>query len=176
MDRPTRWRNPVRALAHPQAPHGADAAQADGALHRLLEAVPAQAAGARREAQQVLDHHVAVEGRVPRQVADAAAHLQGVAGGVVPGDGDASRGGQQVGGQHLQHRRLAGAVGPHEADDLPPLDAEGDVVHGGDGAGARPEDAGDRLHRGIFFPLYRASGWRTRKVFFFFFLIFCTHP
>src|SRR5204862_3317448 len=53
----------------------------------------------------------------------------------------ATRGAQQR-GEHLDGRRLAGAVGAEEREDLAGLDVEGDVVDGGDGA-ERPDDVLD---------------------------------
>ena len=41
-------------------------------------------------------------------------------------DGAGSR--QVEAGEHVHERRLAGAVGPDEADDLPAVELEGDVL------------------------------------------------
>jgi hypothetical protein len=38
----------------------------------------------------------------------------------------------QEGGQHVDRGRLAGPVGPEEAEDLPPADVEVDAAHGGE--------------------------------------------
>ena len=42
--------------------------------------------------------------------------------------------GRHVAGQDPHRRRLAGAVGPEEAEDLALVDAEADVVDGGEAA------------------------------------------
>ena len=81
----------------------------------------------REEVQVGSGGHLLVEGRLLGQEAEPPAHLR--LAGVVAGDRGRPGGGFEQSRQHLQRRRLAGAVGADDADDLASLDGEGDVVH-----------------------------------------------
>ena len=63
-------------------------------------------------------------------VADPAAHADRVGDEVAPGHGGGARRGFEQRRQHAQGRRLAGAVGAEEADDLTRLDVEVDADDG----------------------------------------------
>ena len=75
---------------------------------------------------------VGVGGAALRDVADPAAHADRVGDQVAAGDRGGAGGGLEQRGQHAQRRRLAGAVGAEEADDLPGLDVEVDADDGVD--------------------------------------------
>jgi len=51
-------------------------------------------------------------------------------GGVPAPHGDGAAVAPQDGGEHAKERALAGAVGPHDAEDLPPADGAGHPVYG----------------------------------------------
>ena len=76
-------------------------------------------------------------------VPDAAPQLSRLRRQVVPGDGGGPRARLEQRGEHSQRGRLAGAVGPEEADDLAGPDVEVDAAHGVDRAVARLEAAGE---------------------------------
>ena len=80
------------------------------------------------------DGHVGVERRRFRQVAGAPLGFDRLVEDVEAGDDRFALGGRHVAGQDAHRRRLAGAVGAEEAEDLAALDAEADVVDGGDAA------------------------------------------
>ena len=84
------------------------------------------------EAQVLRGRQVHVERRVLEHQTDVAANVEPLGDDVVAGD--RRRPGRRLGkrAQHLDRRRLAGAVGPEEAEDLPRLDVEGDPVDGGE--------------------------------------------
>src|SRR5690606_21391524 len=63
-----------------------------------------------------------------RQIADPPPHLERVADDVLAGDPRRPAGRQQVAGQDLHRRRLAGTVGAEEADDLATRDLERDAL------------------------------------------------
>ena len=84
------------------------------------------------EAQVLGGRQVHVERRVLEHQTDVAAHVEPLGDDVVAGH--RRRTGRRLGerAQHLDRRRLAGTVGPEEAEDLPRLDVEGDPVDGGE--------------------------------------------
>ncbi len=55
-----------------------------------------------------------------------------VAGDVEAGDGGAPGARPEEGREHVDRRRLAGAVGTEQAEELPLFDGERDAVHGGE--------------------------------------------
>src|SRR5690606_31757530 len=70
-----------------------------------------------------------VHGQILGDVADLAADGKGVDGGVQPHHPHGTAGGTEEGGEHHDGGRLAGAVGPEEAEDLPLLHLEGEAPH-----------------------------------------------
>ena len=88
------------------------------------------AAQPRHEGEELPHPHLVVERRRVREEADALAHLVRVAHHVVAVDDGPPRGGQQHAPENLQGGRLPRAVEPQEADDLAPLDAEGEAADG----------------------------------------------
>jgi len=82
------------------------------------------------EVKEVDDHHVVVERRVLRQVADLPLRCEGIVRHCDAADQRRARRGSEVAGQHLHRRRLAGAVRAEEADDLAARHPEGDVIDG----------------------------------------------
>jgi hypothetical protein len=90
-------------------------------LEHLVDAVLDRPRGtsveeARGEAQRLPRRLVLVEARVLRQEADAAAHLEAVAGRVPAQHLGAPRARPREPDQHAHRRRLAGAVGAEEAE------------------------------------------------------------
>ena len=84
---------------------------------------------------QVIAHgHVRVERRRLGQVAGAALGLDGLLDHVVAGDEGFAVGRRHIAGDDPHRRRLAGAVGAEEAQNLPTLGLEADVVYGREGA------------------------------------------
>ena len=86
--------------------------------------------------QPTLDHQLAaaglgrVRGTALRHVADPAADLLRILGEVGAGDGRRPAGGLEERREHAQGRRLAGAVGAEEAEDLAGPDLEVHAAHG----------------------------------------------
>ena len=117
------------------------------ALEQLVAA--AAALGARDALQPALQAHVLAAGqhRVERHVlqrdADRGAHLGSLLRDVVARDGRPARGRRQQRREHLDGRRLAGAVGAEEAVDLARRHVQVDPV---DGAHAALELADEALH------------------------------
>ena len=108
------------------------------ALHHLLDASRPLAGGHAfdlgDEPEILEDAHVGVERRRLRQVAGAALGLDRLVEDVEPGDNGFAFGGRHVAGQDAHRRRLAGAVGSEEPENLAALDPEADVVDRGDAA------------------------------------------
>ncbi len=107
-------------------------------LHHRLQ--PGRAVGsrhafdARAEGQVVRDRHVGVERRRFRKVAGSPLGLDRLLEHVVAGDDRFSVCGRHVAGQHAHRRRLAGAVGSEEPENLPALRLEAHVIDGRDRA------------------------------------------
>jgi hypothetical protein len=80
------------------------------------------------QAQVLLRGEVAVERRVLEDEADVPAHLVALGRDVVAGDGGAAAGRPHEGAQHADRRRLAGPIGPEEAERLPRGDVEVDAA------------------------------------------------
>src|SRR6185437_113568 len=113
---------PVAAL--PEADH------AEHLLHPRFDDLRFDPVELGVEAQVLLGAEVAVEGLVLEDEADVAAHVVAGGGDVEAGDlgRPVARLGQRA--EHVDRRRLAGAVGAEEAEDLAGLDLE---VHAFDG-------------------------------------------
>src|SRR5205807_1386592 len=94
-----------------------------------LAAVQALDAGA--EAEVFGGTHLGVERAVLRHVADAASDFERVPEDVKAVDGGGAGGGGQEAGEDAHGGRLAGAVGPEEADHTAARHVEGDVADGG---------------------------------------------
>ena len=78
---------------------------------------------------QVLPHRqLGVEREGLRHVADLAADVDVVGIDRLAEQPGLPVGGRQQAAEHLHRRRLAAAVGPEEAEDLPPLDLHADVI------------------------------------------------
>ena len=100
--------------------------------------------------QQLAAGLARVEPGLLERDADPPAHRVGVAGDVDAGDARAARRDRQQRGQHLDGRRLAGAVRAEEAEHLAGLDAQVDPAHGLDvaiGLDQRPRLDGGRRFR-----------------------------
>jgi hypothetical protein len=135
----------ARALA--QAPGQAAhlGARAVGQAHALegradgLLAVPAgQAVQARLELQHLLHPVLAVQRHVLGEVADALAHLHGLAHHVEARHLDAPLGGREVAGQDAHGGGLPGAVRPQEPHDFTAVQVEAEIFD----RGARSEATG----------------------------------
>jgi len=124
---------PGRTLTNPLRQDRSNAAHVDDAGSRCFQFRTCQAMGSGDETNQVVHNHISIEWSVAGQIADSTAHVEWVGYRVESSDGDRARCGAQEGGEHLQHRRLAGAIGTHKTDDLPTVDTKRDVVDGGDG-------------------------------------------
>ena len=97
--------------------------------HPLVDLVAAQAVEAGLEAQQLVAALRRVERRVLERDADAQPHRLRVGGDVEAGDLRPPGRRQEQRAQHPHQCRLARAVGPEEAVDLPRLHLEVDAVH-----------------------------------------------
>ena len=82
------------------------------------------------QAQVLRGRQVAVERRVLEDEADVAADVVALADDVVAGDVGAAAGRLGERAEHVDRRRLAGAVGAEEAEDLAAGDVEADAAHG----------------------------------------------
>ena len=98
------------------------------ALIRCLRSRRRHALDLRDEGEVLRDGHVGIEGRRLRQVAGPPLGLDRLVEDVEAGDDGLAFGGRHVAGQNPHRRGLAGAVRAEEAEDLPALDAEADVV------------------------------------------------
>jgi hypothetical protein len=103
-------------------------------LHRVVDAGLALGLGDAldlgAEVQERVHVHVRVEGRRLGDVADAPLHLQRLLEDVVARDPRRALGRGEVAGEDPHRRRLPGAVGAQEAEDLALVHAERDAVHG----------------------------------------------
>ena len=131
----------LQPALHPARERAHERRAAIGQAHELEHRVePRGHAGASQpidggvEAQVLLGAEMLVERGLLEDEADAPANL-----GALPHDvesrhpGAAGRGPQQR-AKHLDRRRLAGTVGPEEAEQLPRRHAQVDAAHGFDGA------------------------------------------
>jgi len=84
----------------------------------------AEAPGLGDEAEEFLHGHLAVGWCALREVTDAALHRHRVLRHVVSIDERGTGGGPQESRDHLHGRRLAGAIGPEEAEDVAAVDRE----------------------------------------------------
>jgi len=90
----------------------------------------AQAVEAGEEQQVVLQGHLAVEARLVEHDAHARPYLVRLAAHIVPSHARRSRGGREQRGQHLQRRRLAGAVRSQQRQYLAGRDAQRHALDG----------------------------------------------
>ena len=88
----------------------------------------------RHEIQILFDGHVGIERRRFRQVSRPALGFDRLIEDVEPGDDGLAFGRRHVAGQDPHRRGLAGAVRTEKAENFAALDAEADVVDGGDAA------------------------------------------
>ena len=88
-------------------------------------------AQAGREIQVLPHRQVVVERELLRHVADFSFYALAAVGEIQAAHRRGTRGGQQQAAEHPDGGGLAGAVGPEKTEDLPPLNAERDVVHCG---------------------------------------------
>ena len=86
------------------------------------------------EGNHLASGHVFVQPQLAGQIADMAAGVDAVGPAIVPGDGSAAGAGAQEAEQHADRRRLAGAVGAEDADDLAGADFEVEPIEGREGA------------------------------------------
>ena len=82
------------------------------------------------ELEVLLGGQVAVERRVLEDQADVAAHVVALGGDVVAGDGRGAGRRLRERAEHVDRRRLPGAIGTEEAEDLTRLDGERDAADG----------------------------------------------
>jgi hypothetical protein len=106
---------------------------------------PVQTVEAGRQAQVLADRLVAIEREALRHVPDARPHAGPLAAHVVAGHERGAGRRRLQPAQHLDERRLAGAVGTEQAHDLARAHLEAHLVHGREG----PEPTGEpvRAHR-----------------------------
>src|ERR1700693_2592456 len=83
-----------------------------------------------------------VERRLLQGSADSGTHVRAFGDDVVAGDASRARGRRQQGRQHVNRRRLAGAVQAQEAVDLPWRDSEVDRVDGARAVLELPDELG----------------------------------
>ena len=116
----------------------------------LFEAAPADAVQPGEEIDVLLHGKVGVEREELGHVADAGLQRLQVAEDAQAGDLGRARGGLEQAREHLDRRRLSGAVGPEKAEDLPRPDLEGDVIHRGERSEAlgEPGDPDGRARGG----------------------------
>jgi len=88
------------------------------------------------------DGQLAVEGEGLRHVADPTPGIGAVGVDPLAEQEGLPRARRQQAGEHLHGGRLPAAVGAEEAEDLPPIDLERHVLHGGEGAEAAGQVAG----------------------------------
>jgi hypothetical protein len=103
----------------------------------LLQRAAAQAIDLALQAQVLAPGGLTVYPGLLRDHADQAAHGVGVAHHVVAGDRGRARVGQRKGGEDLHRRRLAGPVGPEQAEHRAGLDGKVQSVEGPHVAGIR---------------------------------------
>ena len=103
-------------------------------LQKLLDARLSFAANRRRrDAVQVHifeSGQLVVEAGILKNDSESAAHLALLPHGVVPIDENRAAGGMKNGGEHLDRRRLAGAIGTEKAENLSPRHGKRNVIHG----------------------------------------------
>src|SRR5262249_22671092 len=125
---------PFRQLADQTVLDIGDPAAFHGIGHALLAFGAWYALDLRYELQIRRDTQVRVERDVLRQVADTPADLERLTEDVVAGHLGAAAAGRHEAGKNAHRRRLPGAVGAEEADDLARRDLERHVADRGDGA------------------------------------------
>ena len=129
------------------------------------------AVDAREERHVVPDGEVIEEVRLIGDEGELSARLDGVVDDVVAADAYATRVHRNDAGETTQRRRLAGAVRPHQAEDLAFADAQRKLVHGGEafvgldelfdldhGAGLYPLPLPDTRGDSTSGPIVRSTG------------------
>src|SRR2546422_5586570 len=116
------------------------------------------------DGEQVFFHRqLSEDRRLLRQIPQAhpAALVHGQGRDLLPFQKDTSALGRQQADQHVEGRRLAGPVRPEQADDLAPVDVQGDVVH--DSAVLEPflQALGDEALHALVRTLGRTAGRRA---------------
>src|SRR5262249_51647051 len=110
-------------------------------VHAPHGGAPVDAIGAREEAEVLLDREIRVEGEDLRHVSRVALDLLALGADRMADDGRPAAGRRQESAEHLDRRRLAGAVRAEEAEDLPALDRHREIDHGVE----RPEAAAETI-------------------------------
>ena len=137
----------LHPLAQRQIPHGLtheilDVEQVDQLVARLEEILAAQAVDRAVELERVERREIPLQlVAIPHHERDLAQVVLLAPGRDVSEHPPLARRGVEEAGEHLQRRRLAGAVRAEEADDLARADLERDPVDGGDVARLPPEEA-----------------------------------
>ncbi len=96
-----------------------------------LALVPGDGQRLKNREQILLDRKLAEDGRLLREIADAAACalVHRLAGDILVVEQDATGSGRNEADDHIERRRLARAVRPEEPDDFALVELEVDVVH-----------------------------------------------
>src|SRR6516164_4426193 len=108
----------LRERADQPAAHLTNAATVQTVVNSLLPGLARNRFQLRAIAQVLLDAHLRVERNTLGQIADVSAHVHRLCHHIEPGDLRDPTGRGQVSGKDSHRRRLAGAVGPQETDDL----------------------------------------------------------
>src|SRR5581483_8026685 len=116
----------------PLPQHGRELGLLDRGVHAPPRLVAFEAADLGDEVEEGARRHVAVAGRALREVAEPGLGRLRALGHVDADDAGAAGVGLQEARQHLHGGRLAGAVGPEEAQHLAALDLKGNAVDGDD--------------------------------------------
>ena len=109
--------------------------EADERQHRcdrLIEGGRGQSIQRAEQAQVVARRELVVEREILRHQSDSSLHGIGIAAEPHAVDRDCAVIGCDQSGNHRHRRRLAGAVGPQQTDELSAFDIERDAAHGGD--------------------------------------------
>ncbi len=94
---------------------------------------PAHAKDVGEEVQVLLNAQITVQVELLCHIADKMFDGLGLFHGIVASDGSPSLGGVHDGSQHTDGSRLAGAIGPHQAEDLAAFDSQAQAIHGNQG-------------------------------------------
>ena len=108
-----------------------EADEAEEFVHFGFEGAARDAAEAAGELEVLAAAEVGIEVRFLGDVAEAALEALEVAADVLAVEEDASAGGFEQAGEHLDGGAFAGAVGAEIAQDLAGADGEADAIHGG---------------------------------------------
>src|SRR5262249_17856357 len=99
-------------------------------VHAPRGSASVHAVGAAEEAEVLLHREIGIERERLRHVSRVALDPVALGADGIAGDGCATAGRRQEPTEHLDRRRLAGAVRPEEAEDLPPLDRHREIADG----------------------------------------------